>query len=46
MTRSAHISTRGANAVEAFYVTSPRREPLPVAEAGELARQVERSLAE
>ena len=31
--RSAHVSTLGANAVDAFYVTGPDGAPLPAAEA-------------
>lgn len=27
--RSAHVSTLGANAVDAFYVTGPEGDPLP-----------------
>ncbi|MFI6288832.1 [protein-PII] uridylyltransferase [Streptomyces sp. NPDC051018] len=42
--RSAHVSTLGANAVDAFYVTSPDGEPLPAAGAAELARALERAL--
>ncbi|GAA1898512.1 [protein-PII] uridylyltransferase [Streptomyces sodiiphilus] len=43
--RSAHVSTLGANAVDAFYVTGPDGAPLPAPEAAALAREVERSLA-
>ncbi|MFJ1643685.1 [protein-PII] uridylyltransferase [Streptomyces sp. NPDC088258] len=42
--RSAHVSTRGANAVDAFYVTTGRGRPLPAADAAELARAVETAL--
>ncbi|MBB0229661.1 [protein-PII] uridylyltransferase, partial [Streptomyces calidiresistens] len=43
--RSAHVSTLGSNAVDAFYVTGPEGGPLPVAEASALVREVERALA-
>lgn len=42
--RSAHISTLGANAVDAFYVTGPDGAPLTDAAAHELAAAVERAL--
>ncbi|MFJ9470144.1 [protein-PII] uridylyltransferase [Streptomyces caniferus] len=42
--RSAHISTLGANAVDAFYVTGADGEPLADAAAHEVARAVERAL--
>ncbi|AXG80542.1 [protein-PII] uridylyltransferase [Streptomyces paludis] len=42
--RSAHVSTLGANAVDAFYVTTDRGRPLPAADAAELARAVESAL--
>nr|WP_245996502.1 [protein-PII] uridylyltransferase [Streptomyces armeniacus] len=42
--RSAHVSTLGANAVDAFYVTGPEGAPLPATEASELARELERAL--
>ncbi|MFJ1617174.1 MULTISPECIES: [protein-PII] uridylyltransferase [unclassified Streptomyces] len=42
--RSAHVSTLGANAVDAFYVTGPDGEPLPGARAAEVAREVEKAL--
>ncbi|MDK1475095.1 [protein-PII] uridylyltransferase [Streptomyces sp. 549] len=42
--RSAHISTLGANAVDAFYVTGPDGSPLPGEQAAELAAAVQRSL--
>ncbi|HET6856383.1 MAG TPA: hypothetical protein VFH94_04715, partial [Streptomyces sp.] len=41
LVRSAHVSTLGANAVDAFYVTTPQGEPLPGAVAAELARAME-----
>lgn len=42
--RSAHVSTLGANAVDAFYVTGADGEPLPPARASEVAREVEKAL--
>ncbi len=42
--RSAHVSTLGANAVDAFYVTGPRGGPLGSVEAAELARTVQGAL--
>ncbi|MET9803268.1 [protein-PII] uridylyltransferase [Streptomyces sp. NPDC006368] len=42
--RSAHVSTLGANAVDAFYVTDPKGAPLPPAEAADVARTVEAAL--
>ncbi|GGO48064.1 bifunctional uridylyltransferase/uridylyl-removing enzyme [Streptomyces daqingensis] len=42
--RSAHVSTLGSNAVDAFYVTGPDSAPLPPAEAAGLARDLERDL--
>ncbi|MFD5427914.1 [protein-PII] uridylyltransferase [Streptomyces sp. NPDC127084] len=42
--RSAHVSTLGANAVDAFYVTGPEGAPLPAAEAAEVARTLEAAL--
>ncbi|MYT33661.1 MULTISPECIES: [protein-PII] uridylyltransferase [unclassified Streptomyces] len=42
--RSAHISTLGANAVDAFYVTDPDGQPLPDPEAHKVARTVEDAL--
>ncbi|PJE99287.1 [protein-PII] uridylyltransferase [Streptomyces carminius] len=42
--RSAHVSTLGANAVDAFYVTGPDGAPLPAEEAAELARDLGRTL--
>ncbi|MFD5901691.1 [protein-PII] uridylyltransferase [Streptomyces microflavus] len=42
--RSAHVSTLGANAVDAFYVTGTDGEPLPEVRAAEVAREVEKAL--
>ncbi|HEV7624874.1 MAG TPA: HD domain-containing protein, partial [Streptomyces sp.] len=42
--RSAHVSTLGSNAVDAFYVTGADGAPLPSAEAAGLARELEREL--
>ncbi|MFE6622973.1 [protein-PII] uridylyltransferase [Streptomyces sp. NPDC008086] len=42
--RSAHVSTLGANAVDAFYVTGPEGAPLPSEEAAAVARKVEETL--
>ncbi|MFJ9396550.1 [protein-PII] uridylyltransferase [Streptomyces californicus] len=42
--RSAHASTLGANAVDAFYVTGADGEPLPPEQAAEVAREVENAL--
>ncbi|MDI3420861.1 [protein-PII] uridylyltransferase [Streptomyces luteolus] len=42
--RSAHASTLGANAVDAFYVTGVDGEPLPARAALEVARGVEEAL--
>nr|WP_078649677.1 [protein-PII] uridylyltransferase [Streptomyces ochraceiscleroticus] len=42
--RSAHVSTLGANAVDAFYVTDPDGSPLPPDTATEVAEAVERAL--
>ncbi|MGW6714338.1 [protein-PII] uridylyltransferase, partial [Streptomyces globisporus] len=42
--RSAHVSTLGANAVDAFYVTGADGEPLSPARASEVAREVEKAL--
>ncbi|MFF5723682.1 [protein-PII] uridylyltransferase [[Kitasatospora] papulosa] len=42
--RSAHVSTLGANAVDAFYVTDPDGEPLAPEQAAQVAREVEREL--
>ncbi|GHA84692.1 MULTISPECIES: [protein-PII] uridylyltransferase [Streptomyces] len=43
--RSAHISTLGANAVDAFYVTDADGAPLAGERAAALAREVEKALA-
>ncbi|MGC0329266.1 [protein-PII] uridylyltransferase [Streptomyces sp. SAI-170] len=42
--RSAHVSTLGANAVDAFYVTGPQGVPLPGEEAVSVARKLEEML--
>ncbi|MFE9451130.1 [protein-PII] uridylyltransferase [Streptomyces sp. NPDC006739] len=42
--RSAHVSTLGANAVDAFYVTGAAGTPLPGQEAASLARALEETL--
>ncbi|MGW0780142.1 [protein-PII] uridylyltransferase [Streptomyces sp. NPDC002913] len=42
--RSAHVSTLGANAVDAFYVTDVDGEPLAPQRAAEVAREVEKEL--
>ncbi|MGW2560044.1 [protein-PII] uridylyltransferase [Streptomyces sp. NPDC001514] len=42
--RSAHVSTLGANAVDAFYVTGPEGAPLPSEEAADMARTLEAAL--
>ncbi|MER7405232.1 [protein-PII] uridylyltransferase [Streptomyces sp. NPDC000070] len=42
--RSAHVSTLGANAVDAFYVTGPEGAPLPGDEAESVARKLEETL--
>ncbi|MFJ3197563.1 [protein-PII] uridylyltransferase [Streptomyces griseoviridis] len=42
--RSAHASTLGANAVDAFYVTGAEGKPLPAAEADAVARKLEEML--
>ncbi|MGA4839345.1 [protein-PII] uridylyltransferase [Streptomyces sp. G45] len=42
--RSAHISTLGANAVDAFYVTGADGSPLPGEEAASVARILEETL--
>ncbi|MYS28410.1 ACT domain-containing protein, partial [Streptomyces sp. SID7804] len=42
--RSAHASTLGANAVDAFYVTDPQGTPLPGEEAAAVARKLEEML--
>ncbi|MFF0570631.1 [protein-PII] uridylyltransferase [Streptomyces sp. NPDC004041] len=42
--RSAHVSTLGANAVDAFYVTGTDGEPLSPGRASEVAQEVEKAL--
>ncbi|MEU8520611.1 [protein-PII] uridylyltransferase [Streptomyces sp. NPDC048577] len=42
--RSAHVSTLGANAVDAFYVTDGSGAPLTATEAAEVARSLEAAL--
>ncbi|MFF4523484.1 [protein-PII] uridylyltransferase [Streptomyces bluensis] len=42
--RSAHVSTLGANAVDAFYVTSAKGVPLPGEGAAAVARALEETL--
>ncbi|GGQ71106.1 bifunctional uridylyltransferase/uridylyl-removing enzyme [Streptomyces ruber] len=42
--RSAHVSTLGANAVDAFYVTDDEGAPLPGEEAASVARKLEEML--
>ncbi len=42
--RSAHVSTLGANAVDAFYVTDASGAPLQPMRAAEVARKVQRAL--
>jgi [protein-PII] uridylyltransferase len=42
--RSAHVSTLGANAVDAFYVTGPLDAPLPDGDAVSLVRRLEETL--
>ncbi|MEU1052616.1 [protein-PII] uridylyltransferase [Streptomyces sp. NPDC005876] len=42
--RSAHVSTLGANAVDAFYVTGQAGSPLPGEEAATVARALEETL--
>ncbi|GAA3955174.1 [protein-PII] uridylyltransferase [Streptomyces marokkonensis] len=42
--RSAHVSTLGANAVDAFYVTGGEGAPLPGDEAAAAVRELEESL--
>ncbi|MBW8798554.1 MAG: [protein-PII] uridylyltransferase [Streptomyces sp.] len=42
--RSAHVSTLGANAVDAFYVTGTDHAPLPPEEAASVARKLEDTL--
>lgn len=42
--RSAHVSTLGANAVDAFYVTQEERAPLPDDKAVAVAQELEEAL--
>ncbi|WP_320781194.1 [protein-PII] uridylyltransferase [Streptomyces sp. CRN 30] len=42
--RSAHASTLGSNAVDAFYATAPEGKPLPDEEAVSVARKLEETL--
>ncbi|WBB64437.1 [protein-PII] uridylyltransferase [Streptomyces sp. WMMC500] len=42
--RGAYVSTLGANAVDAFYVTDPAGHPLADREAGELAARLQSAL--
>ncbi|WP_307821953.1 [protein-PII] uridylyltransferase [Streptomyces coffeae] len=42
--RSAHVSTLGANAVDAFYVTDTAGAPLQPIRAAEVAQEVQRAL--
>ncbi|MEU9170128.1 [protein-PII] uridylyltransferase [Streptomyces sp. NPDC048420] len=42
--RSAHVSTLGANAVDAFYVTDGKGAPLSAGEAASVARKLEETL--
>ncbi|WP_436739165.1 [protein-PII] uridylyltransferase [Streptomyces sp. BBFR102] len=42
--RSAHVSTLGANAVDAFYVTDAAGRPLGEAEGARVAKEVEEAL--
>ena len=42
--RSAHVSTLGANAVDAFYVTDATGAPLTPTRAAEVAQEVEQTL--
>ncbi|MFF4118933.1 [protein-PII] uridylyltransferase [Streptomyces sp. NPDC001714] len=42
--RSAHVSTLGSNAVDAFYVTGTDHSPLPAEEAASVARKLEETL--
>ncbi|MDX3229440.1 [protein-PII] uridylyltransferase [Streptomyces sp. ME19-01-6] len=43
--RSAHVSTLGANAVDAFYVTDASGAPLQPMRAAQVAKEVERALS-
>ncbi|MFJ9022960.1 [protein-PII] uridylyltransferase [Streptomyces sp. NPDC102259] len=42
--RSMHVSTLGANAVDAFYVTGAEGAPLPADEAASVTRKLEETL--
>ncbi|MDQ1008054.1 [protein-PII] uridylyltransferase [Streptomyces sp. V4I23] len=42
--RSAHVSTLGANAVDAFYVTDPQGSPLSPSDAADVAQALESAL--
>ncbi|GHB64962.1 bifunctional uridylyltransferase/uridylyl-removing enzyme [Streptomyces viridiviolaceus] len=42
--RSAHVSTLGSNAVDAFYVTGPEGAPLPGEEAAAVTGELEETL--
>ncbi|MFJ8110860.1 [protein-PII] uridylyltransferase [Streptomyces sp. NPDC096132] len=42
--RSMHVSTLGANAVDAFYVTGAEGSPLPADEAAAVSRKLEETL--
>ncbi|MEU8823031.1 [protein-PII] uridylyltransferase [Streptomyces sp. NPDC048636] len=42
--RSAHVSTLGANAVDAFYITDASGAPLQPMRAAEVAQEVQRAL--
>ncbi|WP_405552495.1 [protein-PII] uridylyltransferase [Streptomyces sp. NBC_01171] len=44
--RSMHVSTLGANAVDAFYVTTGTGAPLPGEDAASVARMLEETLRE
>ncbi|MFE9410883.1 [protein-PII] uridylyltransferase [Streptomyces sp. NPDC006704] len=44
--RSAHVSTLGSNAVDAFYVTDGEGAPLAPGEAVEVARELESALSD
>ncbi|MER5428787.1 [protein-PII] uridylyltransferase [Streptomyces sp. NPDC002588] len=44
LVRSMHVSTLGANAVDAFYVTGAEGSPLPVEEATAVSRKLEETL--
>ncbi|MFJ6699216.1 [protein-PII] uridylyltransferase [Streptomyces sp. NPDC091272] len=44
--RSAHVSTLGASAVDAFYVTGAKGDPLGADEAAQIAREVAKALGD